>query len=72
VPNVGASLSTFPWSTVDPAAPSRMLRATGRRASTVDYLVLTDFSHKPAWGLYLKNGTHYLAGADGRHPQLIH
>jgi hypothetical protein len=67
----GASLSTFPWSRVDALAPTRMVRATGRRPSTVDYLVLLDFAGKPRWNLFFKDGTHYSAGADGRHPQRL-
>jgi hypothetical protein len=71
VATAGASLGTFPWARVNALAPSRMVRATGRRASSVDYLVLIDFAGKPSWNLYFKDGTHYAAGADGRHPQRI-
>jgi hypothetical protein len=67
----GASLSTFPWSHVNALAPTRMVRGTGRRPSTVDYLVLLEFAGRPSWNLYFKDGTHYMAGSDGRHPQRI-
>jgi hypothetical protein len=71
VDGAGASLSTFPWSYVNALAPTRMVRATGRRPSTVDYLVLIEFAGRPSWNLYFKDGTHYSAGADGRHPQRL-
>jgi hypothetical protein len=71
VSGAGGALSTFPWSRVNSLAPSRMVRAIGRRPSTVNYLVLSDFAGSPRWYLYLKSGAYYAAGGDGRHPQRI-
>jgi hypothetical protein len=71
VSGAGAALGTFPWARVNAVAPSRMVRAIGRRPSTVNYLVLSEFAGSPRLYLYFKNGAYYAAGADGRHPQRI-
>jgi hypothetical protein len=69
VTGVGNSLTTFPWSRVDALGPSRMVRAVGRRPSSVNYLVLSRFGSDMRLSLYLTNGRYYSAGAGGRHPQ---
>jgi hypothetical protein len=71
VANAGGVLGTFPWARVNALAPTRIVRGAHRRPSTVDYLVLSDFAGTPSWDLYLKDGTHYSAGADGRHVRRI-
>jgi hypothetical protein len=70
-PGAGATLTTLPWPSVNPAAPERMVRGSGRRASSVDYLVLNVFDNKPSWYLYLKSGAYYSGDAAGRHVRRI-
>jgi hypothetical protein len=51
---------TFSYRAVDPKAPARLIRAAdrrlGKRASQVNYLVLTNFGTQLTWGVYFKDG----------------
>jgi hypothetical protein len=55
---------------VNSVAPSRIIKTatkrTGRRPSTVNYLVLIDIGGKDEWQLYFDDGAHFSAGANGK------
>jgi hypothetical protein len=59
-----------PIGRINSAAPSRIVRTavkrSGRRPSSVDYLVLIHILGKDEWQLYFKDGLHYSASADGK------
>jgi hypothetical protein len=55
---------------VNSVAPSRIIdtatRRTGRRPSSVNYLVLIHLLGKDQWQLYFDDGTHFTASANGK------
>jgi hypothetical protein len=55
---------------VNSVAPSRIVktatRRTGRRPSSVSYLVLIHILGKDEWQLYFDDGVHFSAGANGK------
>jgi hypothetical protein len=55
---------------VNSVAPSRIARTaakrTGRRISSVSYLVLIHILGKDEWQLYFDDGVHFSAGANGK------
>ena len=71
VAGVGRSLTTFPWAEVDPSAPARLIHATGRRPSSVNYLVVGTFAGNVRLSMYLASGTYYSADAHGRNIQRL-
>ena len=66
-----AASPTFPLSSVDPAAPARLVRGAAERYRVkpkgIDYLVVsTNGSGGHQWVAYFKNGLYVLGDAEGR------
>jgi hypothetical protein len=66
----GSASTSITFSKIDTGAPSRLVRSAarrlGRKATSIDYLVLFDILDGPRWSAYFKGGAAFQGDAHGK------